>query len=241
MGLKSKYETASQGRIPGQGASRLRSDLSSRYLPGSFPAGQGHRRDGRSGLRGAASRAMTRRPVLEGHRRRNRRQISIEKEDGHQGAGLREGRLPSRQGKGRQEALRRHAGASWRSNNTERIVNVEEDDMMAVVSKWTGVPLPAHGAGRGREAAQDGRGAEEARAVGQDEAVVAISKALRRSPCRPLKDPAPSDWLVHLPWPDRRRKDLPRQEPRRVHVRQRRCAHSDRHVRVHGEAHRLLA
>jgi ATP-dependent Clp protease ATP-binding subunit ClpC len=69
---------------------------------------------------------------------------------------------------------------SWRTNNTERTVDVTEDDILSVVSMWTGVPLQ-----RMEQAEADKllkmEGELKQRVIGQDEAVIAISKALRRS------------------------------------------------------------
>lgn len=75
----------------------------------------------------------------------------------------------------------------WRGESEERIVDIEEDDIMAVVSKWTGVPLQRM---EQKEAAKLLRMEEDLKStvIGQDEAVVAISKALRRSRAD-LKDP----------------------------------------------------
>ena len=136
--------------------------------------------------------------------------------DRHQGPGLREGRRPARPREGREEAPRRRSGKVARGN-TERIVDVTEDDIMSVVSKWTGVPLQRM---EQAEAEKLLKMEEELkkRVIGQDEAVIAISKALRRSRAD-LKDPQASHRLLHLPGPHRRRQNLPREEPRRVHVR----------------------
>jgi ATP-dependent Clp protease ATP-binding subunit ClpC len=66
-------------------------------------------------------------------------------------------------------------------------VDVSEEDIMAVVSKWTGVPLQRM---EQAEAEKLLKMEEELkkRIIGQDEAVIAISKALRRSRAD-LKDP----------------------------------------------------
>ncbi len=75
----------------------------------------------------------------------------------------------------------------WRANSSERIVDVTEEDIMSVVSKWTGIPLQ-----RMEQAEADKLLKMEdelkKRVIGQDEAVIAISKALRRSRAD-LKDP----------------------------------------------------
>ncbi|MFZ9937448.1 MAG: ATP-dependent Clp protease ATP-binding subunit [Luteolibacter sp.] len=76
---------------------------------------------------------------------------------------------------------------SWRVSSEEKIVTVTDDDIMAVVSKWTGVPLRRM---EEKETEKLLKMDEElkGRVIGQDEAVVAISKALRRSRAD-LKDP----------------------------------------------------
>ncbi len=75
----------------------------------------------------------------------------------------------------------------WRGESEEKIVDIVEDDIMSVVSKWTGVPLQRM---EQKEAAKLLRMEEDLKAtvIGQDEAVIAISKALRRSRAD-LKDP----------------------------------------------------
>ncbi len=75
----------------------------------------------------------------------------------------------------------------WRGESEEKIVDINEDDIMSVVSKWTGVPLQRM---EQKEAAKLLRMEENLRetVIGQNEAVVAISKALRRSRAD-LKDP----------------------------------------------------
>jgi len=75
----------------------------------------------------------------------------------------------------------------WRGESEEKIVDIEEDDIMSVVSKWTGVPLQRM---EQKEAAKLLKMEENLRetVIGQSEAVVAISKALRRSRAD-LKDP----------------------------------------------------
>ena len=75
----------------------------------------------------------------------------------------------------------------WRSESEEKIVDITEDDIMAVVSKWTGVPLQRM---EKKEAAKLLQMEEDLKkmVIGQDEAVTSISKALRRSRAD-LKDP----------------------------------------------------
>jgi ATP-dependent Clp protease ATP-binding subunit ClpC len=75
----------------------------------------------------------------------------------------------------------------WREKNEEKIVTIDEEDIMSVVAKWTGVPLQRM---EEKEAEKLLKMEEElkSRVIGQDEAVTAISKALRRSRAD-LKDP----------------------------------------------------
>jgi len=76
---------------------------------------------------------------------------------------------------------------NWRASSEETIVTVTDDDIMAVVAKWTGVPLRRM---EEKEAEKLLKMEDElkGRVIGQNEAVVAISKALRRSRAD-LKDP----------------------------------------------------
>ncbi|MCF7733725.1 MAG: ATP-dependent Clp protease ATP-binding subunit [Akkermansiaceae bacterium] len=75
----------------------------------------------------------------------------------------------------------------WRASSEETIVTVTEDDIMAVVSKWTGVPLNRM---EEKETEKLLKMEDELknRVIGQDPAVITISKALRRSRAD-LKDP----------------------------------------------------
>lgn len=77
--------------------------------------------------------------------------------------------------------------ATWRAESEETTVEVGEDEIMAVISKWTGVPLQRM---EEKEAQKLLKMEEElkSRVIGQDTAVVTISKALRRSRAD-LKDP----------------------------------------------------
>jgi len=75
----------------------------------------------------------------------------------------------------------------WKVQSDENIIEVTEDDIMTVVSKWTGIPLQRM---EEKEAEKLLKMEDDmkTRVIGQDEAVVAISKALRRSRAD-LKDP----------------------------------------------------
>ena len=76
---------------------------------------------------------------------------------------------------------------NWRKNSDEKRVDVGEDDILAVVAKWTGIPLKRMETTEAQKLLSmdnDLKG----KVIGQDLAVVAISKALRRSRAD-LKDP----------------------------------------------------
>jgi ATP-dependent Clp protease ATP-binding subunit ClpC len=75
----------------------------------------------------------------------------------------------------------------WRAAREEKRVVVDEDDILHIVSKWTGVPLQRMGQDEmSRLMAVEGEMAKVV--IGQREAVSAICKALRRSRAD-LKDP----------------------------------------------------
>jgi ATP-dependent Clp protease ATP-binding subunit ClpC len=77
--------------------------------------------------------------------------------------------------------------AAWRASREEKRVTVSEEDILHVVSKWTGIPLRR----MEKDEAQRLLALESEMArklVGQKEAVSALSKALRRSRAD-LKDP----------------------------------------------------
>jgi len=76
---------------------------------------------------------------------------------------------------------------NWKKERTETQITVDEDDMLQVVSDWTGIPL------RRMERKESEKLLHledelQTHVVGQDEATIAISKALRRSRAD-LKDP----------------------------------------------------
>src|SRR5208283_4856583 len=77
--------------------------------------------------------------------------------------------------------------AAWRASREEKRVVVSEEDILQVVSKWTGIPLRRMEKDEAqRLLALEGEMARKL--VGQTEAVSALAKALRRSRAD-LKDP----------------------------------------------------
>jgi len=77
--------------------------------------------------------------------------------------------------------------STWKAESEETIVEVGEDEIMAVISKWTGVPLQRMEQKEADKLLNMEEQLKEA-VIGQDTAVVTISKALRRSRAD-LKDP----------------------------------------------------
>jgi ATP-dependent Clp protease ATP-binding subunit ClpC len=77
--------------------------------------------------------------------------------------------------------------SAWKSSREEKRVKVDEEDILQVVSKWTGIPLKRMEQGEAQRllAMEDEMGRV---VIGQKEAVGAICKALRRSRAD-LKDP----------------------------------------------------
>jgi ATP-dependent Clp protease ATP-binding subunit ClpC len=76
---------------------------------------------------------------------------------------------------------------SWKNNREEKRVTVDEEDILQVVSKWTGIPLKRMEQGEAQRLLALEQELSKA-VIGQREAVVAMCKALRRSRAD-LKDP----------------------------------------------------
>ena len=77
--------------------------------------------------------------------------------------------------------------ADWRKDHSEKVVDVTEEDVRLIVSKWTGVPLEKM---EQKETARllEMEGVLTKTVIGQPEAIASICKALRRSRAD-LKDP----------------------------------------------------
>jgi len=76
---------------------------------------------------------------------------------------------------------------TWRTNREEKRVKVDEEDILHVVSKWTGIPLKRMEQGEAARLLAVEENMSKT-VIGQKEAVSAICKALRRSRAD-LKDP----------------------------------------------------
>jgi ATP-dependent Clp protease ATP-binding subunit ClpC len=182
-GLRSKYEAHHKAKFTDQ-ALESAAKLSDRYLTGRFLPDKAIDVMDEAGSR-ARIGAMTRPPDVKEIEReieeiRGRKEASIKAQDFEKAAGLRD---HEKQAKEKLERIL----TEWREQRDEREVFVTEDDIMHVVSKWTGVPLQRmEQAETQKLLAMEGE--LRGKVVGQDEAVIAISKALRRSRAD-LKDP----------------------------------------------------
>ncbi len=111
---------------------------------------------------------------------------------------------------------------------------VTREDIEEVVSRWTGVPISSI---KEEESLKLLRIEEELhkRVISQDKAISALVP--RHPPlARRTEESEPSDRLVPLPGPDRRRQNRGRAHPGAVHVRHGKVADPLRYVRVHGKA-----
>jgi ATP-dependent Clp protease ATP-binding subunit ClpB len=111
---------------------------------------------------------------------------------------------------------------------------VTAEDIAAVVSRWTGVPVDRMMEGE-REKLLHMEDVLGKRVIGQKDAVVAVSKAVRRARAG-LAGPQPSAGQLPVPRPDGRGQDRADQGAGRFPVRRRQRDGPHRHVRVHGEA-----
>ena len=75
----------------------------------------------------------------------------------------------------------------WKKNRAETVITVDDEDMLQVVSDWTKIPLNRMEQKESEKLLNLEKELQEV-VVGQDEATIAISKALRRSRAD-LKDP----------------------------------------------------
>ena len=182
-GLRHKYEAHHKAVIT-DAALEAAAKLSDRYLTGRFLPDKAIDAMDEAGAR-ARIGAMTRPPATKDleagiDRIRGEKEAAIKAQDFEKAAALRDSEKKAK------EELESVLTA-WRKDRDEHEVIVGEDEIMHVISKWTGVPLRR----MEQKETQKLLAMEEelkTRVIGQDEAVLAISKALRRSRAD-LKDP----------------------------------------------------
>jgi ATP-dependent Clp protease ATP-binding subunit ClpC len=182
-GLRPKYEAHHKAKLTDE-ALEIAVKLSERYITGRFLPDKAIDVMDEAGAR-ARINAMTRPPDVKEIEKeieviRIEKEEAIKAQDFEKAAGLRD---KEKQTKEKLDTIL----ARWREEREERQVTVTGDDMMHIVSKVTGVPLQRM---EQKETEKLLKMEEELRCkvIGQDEAVVAISKALRRSRAD-LKDP----------------------------------------------------
>ncbi len=182
-GIRPKYESHHKAKITDE-ALESAAKLSDRYLTGRYLPDKAIDIMDEAGSR-ARIGAMTRPPNVkeveaEIESIRIEKESAIKAQDFEQAAALRDS---EKQAKDKLDKVL----ADWRAKKEEKEVVVTDDDIMHVLSKWTGVPLNRM---ERKETAKLLAMEEEvkSRVIGQDEGVIAISKALRRSRAD-LKDP----------------------------------------------------
>ncbi|HEY0793010.1 MAG TPA: ATP-dependent Clp protease ATP-binding subunit [Chthoniobacterales bacterium] len=182
-GLRPKYEAHHKAKLTDE-ALDASVKLSDRYLTGRFLPDKAIDVMDEAGAR-ARINAMTRPPDVKEIEKdidgiRGDKEAAIKAQDFEKAAALRDS---EKQAKDHLERIL----AEWREKREEREVLVTADDIMHIVSKWTGVPLQRMEQQETQKLLKMEDELKE-KVIGQNEAVVAISKALRRSRAD-LKDP----------------------------------------------------
>src|SRR5213595_1136838 len=182
-GLRPKYEAHHKAKLTDE-ALETAVKFSERYITGRFLPDKAIDVMDEAGAR-ARINAMTRPPNVKEIEKeieeiRVEKEAAIKAQDFEKAAALRD---REKQTKGKLDTIL----AKWREEREEKEVLVTADDMMHIISKVTGVPLQRM---EQKETEKLLKMEEElkGKVIGQDEAVTAISKALRRSRAD-LKDP----------------------------------------------------
>ncbi len=182
-GLRSKYEAHHKAQFPDDVVD-LAVKLSDRYLTGRQLPDKAIDVMDEAGSR--VRIAATRRPPLfkemeaQTEKWREEKEAAIKAQQFEAAAKLRDQEKDAR--KNYEDKL-----AEWKAQSGEQTVVVKDDDIYQVISKWTGIPLQRMSLEESQrllKVADELRG----KVIGQDEAVEAIGRALRRSRAD-LKDP----------------------------------------------------
>src|SRR4051812_19601321 len=182
-GLRPKYEAHHKAKLTDE-ALETAVKLSERYITGRYLPDKAIDVMDEAGAR-ARINSMTRPPDVKEIEReieeiRVEKEAAIKAQDFEKAASLRD------KEKHAKEKLDTILG-QWRQEREEREVLVTGDDMMHIISKVTGVPLQRMEQ-KETEKLLKMENELQGKIIGQDEAVTAISKALRRSRAD-LKDP----------------------------------------------------
>ena len=182
-GLRPKYEAHHKAKLTDE-ALETAVEFSERYISGRFLPDKAIDVMDEAGAR-ARINAMTRPPDVKEIEKdieaiRLQKEAAIKAQDFEKAASLRD---KEKQTKEKLDSIMQ----KWRQEREEKEVLVTADDMMHIISKVTGVPLQR------MEQAETEKLLKmedelKGKVIGQDEAVTAISKALRRSRAD-LKDP----------------------------------------------------
>jgi ATP-dependent Clp protease ATP-binding subunit ClpC len=182
-GLRPKYEDHHKAEMTDE-ALEAAVKLSDRYITGRFLPDKAIDVMDEAGAR-ARIKAMTRPPDVKNleaeiEQIKARKERAIKAQDFEGAAALRD---QEKQAKEKLEAIL----SAWRASREEKRVTIAEDDILQVVSKWTGIPLRR----MERDEAKKLLAMEDDISrvvVGQRDAITATCKALRRSRAD-LKDP----------------------------------------------------
>ena len=182
-GLRPKYEQHHKAKLTDE-ALETAVKLSERYITGRFLPDKAIDVMDEAGAR-ARINAMTRPPDVKEIEKeieeiRVEKEAAIKAQDFEKAASLRD---KEKQTKEKLDGIL----TRWREEREEKEVLVTADDMMHIISKVTGVPLQRMEQKETQKLLAM-EGDLKQRVIGQDEAVTAISKALRRSRAD-LKDP----------------------------------------------------
>ena len=182
-GLRHKYEAHHKVEFT-DSALDAAVKLSDRYLTGRFLPDKAIDLMDEAGSR-ARIGAMTRPPEVkeieaEIEEIKTRKERSIKEQDFEGAAAMRD---KEKHAKEKLEAVLNE----WRQNREEKRVSVNDDDILQVVAKWTGIPLKRMEQGEAQKLLTMEADMSKT-VIGQREAVVALCKALRRSRAD-LKDP----------------------------------------------------
>ncbi|MDR1190172.1 MAG: ATP-dependent Clp protease ATP-binding subunit [Verrucomicrobiales bacterium] len=182
-GLRPKYEQHHHAKIT-DAAIEQAVKLSDRYLTARFLPDKAIDIMDEAGAR-ARIRATTSPGGLKGleaemEKIRIEKEDAIKRQDFEKAAALRDREKTAKE---RHEA----AVAEWRKKRDEELAPVDADDIFAVVSKWTGIPLTRLES-KEMERLLNIAGVLHGKVIGQADAVDALAKALRRSRAD-LKDP----------------------------------------------------
>jgi ATP-dependent Clp protease ATP-binding subunit ClpC len=182
-GLRSKYEDHHKADIT-DAAVEAAVNLSDRYITGRFLPDKAIDVMDEAGARCRIA-AMTRPPEVKGleadiEEIKEQKEKAIKEQDFEGAAAMRDKEKTAK------EKLESVLDA-WRKDSEEQRVTVDDDDMMQIIAKWTGIPLKRMEQDEAKRLLEMEKMLEKI-IVGQSEAVNALCKALRRSRAD-LKDP----------------------------------------------------